>query len=167
MGRGDDKSENMQQSKRQGPFVLDQYLNDWAADWNLFSERTLDIIADKAQEVEEESGTYRFLDCGMASSAWYRVFREAGIPVRIVSGAYHENLNVEGQVEDSDGGISSPPLSADHTWLEVEGHLLDATASQFVSPERPFSRDNYFAEIYYDGDPGEEENMKLWKEIRD
>ena len=66
------------------------------------------------------------LNCDLASAAWARAFRAAGVPVAVVSGHYWP---------EAEAGIEPPSLT-DHTWLVVDGALFDPTAGQFARPIR-------------------------------
>lgn len=70
------------------------------------------------------------LNCDIAADAYGTALAAEGFTVERVSGLY---LDDEGWTRVTAGG--DPPGLAEHTWLRVDGVLVDPTAAQFGATE--------------------------------
>lgn len=95
--------------------------------WDRLTPRAQTVVAASAVPIMAKlraTSPYAPLDCGLASSAWARAFRRAGVPVKVIDGNFYR-----GRGE----GLLSWPSSSDHVWLMVDGFLFDPTAGQFAA----------------------------------
>ena len=109
--------------------------------WEALSPRAQVVVAAQAERIAaalRAQGEWMIRNCDEASARWARAFRAAGVPVRIVHGAYY--LGEDAQALEAIGEL---PLSSDHTWLQVDGFLVDPTASQFIDHFGPIKPEGY------------------------
>lgn len=128
----------------------DEILKPWAAEWDSLSEEALDSIIRHAPQIYRqlaESGL--LLNCNKACELWLGALLADGIQCRILGGTYNSD-------PDSDRG--------DHTWLEVEGRIVDPTAGQFARGA-DFLFENYNPQHYWDAPIGEEMWHRDWPEL--
>lgn len=83
--------------------------------------------------------------CAIASHALMTALKKAGIPAKLVVGYFDEDEEWDYNDE------SDNQLDANHCWVEIEGHYMDITATQFAqySEEKVVILAKEDADLYY------------------
>lgn len=100
----------------------------WAAEWQQLPEQALVLIGENAPELHrqlEATAPSGAADADQAAEMWRRVFDQAGLEAHLVSGLYQP------------AGEKTEP-AVEHTWLQVEGCLVDPTAGQYGDTKASF-----------------------------
>lgn len=118
----------------EGPYGFDEErgeldpLVNFYAHWDQLSARARDAIIAHAPNIANAlhaQGSYMIRNCNAACEMWLNVFDRQRIDAHMRGGHYWVRDQAEQDALD-------PPLSTDHVWLVVEGHIFDPTAAQFV-----------------------------------
>lgn len=93
----------------------------WSAEWTELPQQALELIGENAPEIHAKLSEQTPQGAGdpeAAAELWRRVFDQAGLKTDLISGLYKPS-------EDSE------VAAAEHTWLKVEGALVDPTAGKY------------------------------------
>ena len=145
----------------------------WAVPWELLSLSARQALVASIPQVHNQLYSYPSWPGGLCNKACELLaisLANKGIEVMALNGLY--SIEVEPGSSQGDihqmirqGRISEQALDyGNHSWLEVEGLLVDPTAGQFLGPrawdgefddDQPWSLECYFPSSYHSGPFGE------------
>jgi len=132
-----------------------QLFKPWAAQWDQLSMASTDAIISHAPRILEKLqllGEWGPMHCNRACQLWATALHMDGIKVRVLGGHYDPSLVNEIDratwAEDPWEYVGYHSASSSHTWLEVEGLIVDPTAGQFG--ERPDFLEHYYPYNYWE-----------------
>lgn len=130
MGRSDEFGKGT----RRGPSADDHWNETYISG---MSEDTEQALGEAYQDLQAHPVRY-FNNCDETCQRVHQHLTSRGIDSRVVGGIFGAGYARNGDV--------SPPLSRDHTWLEVDGHIIDPTAGQFRDQldGEPFKPEHYW-----------------------
>jgi hypothetical protein len=112
----------------------------WNATYTSGMSEHTEAALHKAYNELEARPVRQFGDCGETSARVHSVLKREGINSRVVSGQFGAGHSKKQWNKGTD-----LPLSRDHVWLEVDGHVIDPTAGQFRGQVKGnFKRQHYW-----------------------
>lgn len=115
----------------------DQYWEEvfalWSAEWEKLPQEALELIGENAPHIHDrlqQSSVNGVANTEDTNELWRRVFDQAGLKTDLVSGTYQPSESSQPTIE--------------HSWLQVEGCLVDPTAGQYGKSKASFD--------YYDNE---------------